>query len=197
MIRSLVFASAALAAATCQATILSQLTLTWTTAAEPTSVASGAFGTFAVSGITDIHSQSPFVANTDYYVPFGELQTMNDMIAHPENYDAHGPVFATIQGAGLGSYQPHYSYLGQNVTDNSCTIGQGPCVGTLTIAGTPQVYTVPWNEVKFNYTYAPAAGAGFITSMVVTISNVPEPASALLVGVGMIAAPIFGSRRRR
>jgi hypothetical protein len=67
----------------------------------------------------------------------------------------------------------------------------------LTIAGTPQVYTVPWNEVKFNYTYAPAAGAGFITSMVVTISNVPEPASALLVGVGMIAAPIFGSRRRR
>ncbi len=152
-----------------------------------------------MNGITDFHAESPFVANTEYYVPFQDVHLMNDMIAHPENYDSHGPVFGLIQGTGLGMYQPHYSVFGSNLTDSACTVGvtMGPCSGTLTIAGTPQVYTVPWNEVKMDYTYAPAAGGGFTTSMVVTISNVPEPASLLLVSIGAIAASFARCRRWR
>jgi hypothetical protein len=190
MIRNLAFVSVALVAASCQATVLSQLTLTSHSNTEPTSVSSGTFGTYAVSGINDFHAESPFVANTDYYVPFQDLHLMNEMIAHPENYDSHGPVFGLIQGAGLGMYQPHFSYFGSNLTDSACTLNvtMGPCSGTLTIAGTPAVYTVPWNEVKMDYTYAPAAGGGFTTNMVVTISNVPEPTSVLLVSVAAFAS---------
>ena len=73
MIRSLAFASAALPAASCQAAILSQLTLTSHSNTEPTSVSSGTFGTSAVNGVTDFHAESPFVANTEYYVPFQDV----------------------------------------------------------------------------------------------------------------------------
>lgn len=199
MIRIVVFASVALAAAACQATVLSTLTLTHQSATAPMSVSSGTFETYAVNGVSMSHTESPFVANTDYYATFQEVQFMNDMIVHPGNYDSHGPVFGSIRGTGLGSYQPHNSVFGSHLTDSACTVGiaQGPCDGTLTIDGTPAVYTVPWNEVKMNYTVAPAAGGGFITTMVVTISNVPEPTTAVLVAIGMLAAPICGSRRRR
>jgi PEP-CTERM motif len=186
----------ALAAATCQATVLSTLTLTHQSSTEPVSASSGGFGTYAVSGIVNIFLEHPFLPNTDYYVPFQDLHLMNEMIAHPEDYDSHGPVFGSIQGTGLGSYQPHNSYFGSHITDSSCTIGQGPCDGTLTIDGTPAVYTVPWNEVKMRYTYTGSPATGYVSSLVVTISNVPEPASALLVAIGLIA-PTFGSRRRR
>ena len=197
MIRSLVFASVTLAAASCQATILSQLTLTFQSNTEPTSVTSGTFETYAVDGVTDSMSSPRLLRTPTIMCRLAfSIDERYDRRTR-KMYDSHGPVFASIRGVGLGSYQPHYSVLGSSLTDSICTVGvaTGPCAGTLTIAGTPAVYTVPWNEVKMDYTYAPAAGGGFTTSMVVTISNVPEPASLLLVSIGAIAASFARCRR--
>jgi hypothetical protein len=200
MIRSLFFVSVALAAASCQATILSKITVSLPVTSEPASVPYGEFGTFiSPFGNDGQYIQTPFAVDTDYYIPFGDLHFMDDMVTHPANYEIHGSMWINVSSPGLGnSYQFHYSRLDDNFTDNTCSSALGgTCAGSLTVAGTPEVYTVPWNQVTMSYNYSPMAGGGFQSNVVVTISNVPEPAPALLVGFGMIAAPFFDFRRRR
>ncbi len=198
MYRTTIFLSALLFAASCQAGILSTVTLTSESQSPPLSVPLGQFGPFAHGGISMIHDFAPFDANTDYYVPASTVDSMYYMVTHPAQFETHGSMWIDIFGQGLGSYAFHYDRLVEDFTDPTCNSSDGTsCSGTLTIDGTPNAYTTPWNEIIVRYTYTQKPVGSYITNITATISNAPEPSVFLLLTIGLVASQATRVRRLR